>query len=227
MAFRASYENILDKNLQYIYSGKDYDVPAKYNRMLFTRRQGDKSRYSSYKPRSFESYMYKYDKKYGADLPKAPAFRCFSRHDVSVVVNRLSSSKEDLRSLSTNNSNLSLSTNISNSSLNSIERKLSWKECDELSSRLNKPTETSKLRNLLQTHKGKPLKDLMLPCERCNVPSSRRFYPECYQENTKTSMASLAEIEQVTQTLPFVLSKWNLNIRYPKRKITSTNLKKG
>ena len=171
MAFHASQHTIQDNSLRYTYSGISFKDSVEGSRASFNHLERDRPRTSYYKTRDYNSY--EYDEEFKTYLPKAPAFRCFSRHDVSIIVKRLSCRKDDTHNLSTKD-NISTKSDI---------RKLTWEECDKLSARLNQPTQISKLRNLLRTNTGTQLSELALSCERCNVPPSKRYFPQCYKEN--------------------------------------------
>ncbi|XP_071096390.1 uncharacterized protein [Haliotis cracherodii] len=97
MAFSLSLQTILDSNIRHIYSGKPmnmaYRHSKEYPNMDQLRQQKDNQYLKDYVLRVSE-----YRADYHCLVPRAPAFRILSRHEVDDIVERLHqprSRKED------------------------------------------------------------------------------------------------------------------------------------
>lgn len=141
MAFSLTYQSILDHNIRHIYSGKPAEVSYHHSPQV-TRNSGA-VRQTQENPlkRSYILRTSEFESRFHCFVPRAPAFRVLSRHEVDNIVGRLQSAK-------------TTSPETKDSSKGQLRKSktVSSEELKNIVERLRKPTQMSIIRERPPQH---------------------------------------------------------------------------
>ncbi|XP_076454725.1 uncharacterized protein LOC143289581 [Babylonia areolata] len=145
MAFSLTFSSILDNNIRHVYSGMpvqmSYRHSSEYPNMDQLRQRRENQQLKNFVLRTSE-----YQSDFNCLIPRAPAFRILSRHEVDDIVKRLQ--RETVAS--TRQDGASESRTVKEKEKNNPKylglKKVSQAEIEEITERVNKPTKMSTIR---------------------------------------------------------------------------------
>ncbi|KAK7505051.1 hypothetical protein BaRGS_00003621 [Batillaria attramentaria] len=152
MAFSLTFRGILDNNIRHVYSGMpvqmSYRHSTEYPNMDQLRQRRENQQLKDYVLRTSE-----YQSDYQCLIPRAPAFRLLSRHEVDEIVQRVGrpTASATPRAGATSDNRAMQQKEKSNPKYMGL-RKVSREEMDEIVQRLCRPTTMSTIREQRPQH---------------------------------------------------------------------------
>ena len=143
--FQTSFNKILTRDIKHIYSGFPQTISLRYSSIYPTMDQL-REKENSHNLKLGVLKLSEYDANYGCMIPRAPAFRNLSRHEVENVIQRLQTPTIASRGIkNTSDNNIVLEKEKTNPQFLGLKRE--GTNLGELNTRLNRPTKISEIRN--------------------------------------------------------------------------------
>jgi len=146
MAFSLTFNSILNNNIRHVYSGKpvqmSYRHSSEYPNMDQLRQKRENQHLKDYVLRTSE-----YQEGYNCMIPKAPAFRLLSRHEVDDITTRLRKSTVATQRQDGATEEKMLQDKAKAHPKYLGLKKVSQAELDEITERLQRPTQTAAIRD--------------------------------------------------------------------------------
>ncbi|KAK3088544.1 hypothetical protein FSP39_020395 [Pinctada imbricata] len=143
--FVMPFNQIVSKDIKHIYSGFPQTVSLRFTPAFPTleqmRQQDD-----SHNLKTSVLRISEYDESYGCMIPRAPAFRLLSRHEIDQSVNRLRTPTVASKGLANSSDKAVVNETRSNYPKYLGLKKVNKQEMDQIVSRLNQPTKISEIR---------------------------------------------------------------------------------
>lgn len=143
--FKTPFTRILSQDIKHIYSGFPQTVTLRYSSPYPTQEQL-RQKEDSHDLKTSVLRFSEYDKSYGCLIPRAPAFRILSRHEIDSLVNRVSTPTVASRGLSNSSDKAVVNDTRSNYPKYLGLQKVEKGEMNEINSRVNRPTKISEIR---------------------------------------------------------------------------------
>ena len=143
--FKTPFSRILSQDIKHIYSGFPQTVNLRYSSPYPTQEQL-RQKEDSHDLKTSVLRFSEYDKSYGCLIPRAPAFRILSRHEIESLVNRVSTPTIASRGLSNSSDQAVVNDTRSNYPKYMGLQRVEKGEMDEINSRMNRPTKISEIR---------------------------------------------------------------------------------
>ncbi|KAL8620253.1 hypothetical protein ACOMHN_044789 [Nucella lapillus] len=155
MAFSLTFNSILDNNIRHVYSGMpvqmSYRHSSEYPNMDQLRQRRENQQLKNFVLRTSE-----YQSDFNCLIPRAPAFKILSRHEVDEIVSRLQ--RQTVASTRQDGASESQTVKVKEESNPKYLglKKVSKQEMDEITDRVNKPTTMSTIREKPQKPSDMP-----------------------------------------------------------------------
>lgn len=143
--FKMPFNTILTRDIKHIYSGFPQNIPLRYSNPFPTMEQM-RLRAETQDLKSGVLRFSEYEEMYGCMIPRAPAFRSLSRHEIAEMVARLRKPTVASKGISNTSEYEIVRENDSANSKYRGKKKVSQDEMFDITKRISKPTTMSEIR---------------------------------------------------------------------------------
>ncbi|XP_060557489.1 uncharacterized protein LOC132717922 [Ruditapes philippinarum] len=143
--FKTSFNSILSRDLKHIYSGFPQVLRYRHTKPYPTQDQL-KIKEENHQQKTYVLKSSEFVPEYSCLIPRAPAFRILSRHEVNGVVSRLTTPTIASQGISSKSVNAMLDDKSRNHSKYLGLQKIDEREQTMLTERMTRPTQSSRMR---------------------------------------------------------------------------------